>query len=300
LRRFLRAIVPNGEPDGKGFARLGRRRIDDHGETQPRLRGARTRGEPSRIVERIGVCLIHLLDHCDGKNARVGQRRSGTHADFGGRTRIELRQLPHRIRGASFESPLCRLPFFQHQSWQGTESNGHIRRRLCAEIAQCDHAIDQAADHRCRVIGDHGQRQVRGRGKCGERCRRRICQIWNRQLPRLKSKPGTRWRDRNHTRRRGKCRAPVIVRDRLEIHRAGQLQSHAGQRTQVAARDGHCQRLIRSSGARKVRRGYNEEADECETEMLQRHTHSSMGRQNAEGQSSEVFATSAHERTGIR
>ena len=42
--------------------------------------------------------------------------------------------------------------------------------------------------------------------------------------------------------------------------RAGQLQSHARQRTQVAARNGHGQRLIRSSRARQCRCGYNEGA----------------------------------------
>ncbi len=160
------------------------------------------RDEFGRVVERIGVRLIHLFDHRDGENVRVGQRRPGTCADFRRCTGIKLRKPPQRLIGLKFEPPLRRPGVFQRQSRQRTESHRYIGHRLCAEIAQRDHAIDQPAHQRCRVIADYGYRQIGGGGKRDECRRGRICQICNRKLRWLKPKPGPRRRDRYCARQR--------------------------------------------------------------------------------------------------
>ena len=82
------------------------------------MRGARVRRKLSGVVERIGVRLIHLLDHCNVKNSRIGQRCTGTRVDFCGGTGIKLREFPLRTKGAIIQGALRRLRAFQHQSGQ--------------------------------------------------------------------------------------------------------------------------------------------------------------------------------------
>ena len=63
----------------------------------------------------------------------------------------------------------------------------------------------------------------------------------------------------------------------MKIHRASQPESHTPQRTQVAASNTHGQRAVLSSGARKIRCGHNQDAEECENKMRYPHTHAGWG-----------------------